>query len=393
LQVLLNPYIKKTMTKKTTFFFSALISWYLLTAGHSMQVLTALDHAAYLQSNLQIINSIIFYSLLFSIVLTYFALIKILSLQPPFATNLFIKPNLFYFIFLISLYSSVLVLTNSDHYLLNNIPFKIIEEGFNNLILLIAAIPPVKLPTAEEICFTPAKIYNDLTDPAVIRKMRAENKNKWGIYRITNKLNGKFYIGSSASLTNRLNKHYYSSTSISAGRGISILINAFKKNGMENFTFEIIEYCEIHTLAYLLEREQYYLDLLKPFYNILKIAGSSKGSKWTEEGKAKLSDGRRKGENSAWLGRKHSDETKLQMTLNNRKTTAIFCYVKNNLEITYGKKPNLNAEELKFYLKFNSMREASKHLDCPISGIQYALTNGTFYKSNYYFSKTELILN
>jgi predicted GIY-YIG superfamily endonuclease len=57
--------------------------------------------------------------------------------------------------------------------------------------------------------------------------MRAENKNKWGIYRITNKLNGKYYIGSSSSLTNRLfAKHYYSPTTTKAGRGNSVLINA-----------------------------------------------------------------------------------------------------------------------------------------------------------------------
>jgi len=41
--------------------------------------------------------------------------------------------------------------------------------------------------------------------------MRIYNKNKIKIYRIINKLNGKFYVGSSFSLTNRLNKHYYSS--------------------------------------------------------------------------------------------------------------------------------------------------------------------------------------
>lgn len=36
-----------------------------------------------------------------------------------------------------------------------------------------------------------------------------------------------------------------------------------------NFTLEILEHCES---SVLLEREQYYIDLLKPNYNILKIA-------------------------------------------------------------------------------------------------------------------------
>jgi hypothetical protein len=38
------------------------------------------------------------------------------------------------------------------------------------------------------------------------------------------------------------------------------------------------------------------------------------------------------------------------------------------------------------------MREASKHFNFPVSGIQYAVTNGNFYKSTYFFSKIELVL-
>ena len=36
------------------------------------------------------------------------------------------------------------------------------------------------------------------------------------------------------------------------------------------------------------EREQYYLDLLMPEYNILKVAGSSQGRKHSDEAKAKM---------------------------------------------------------------------------------------------------------
>ena len=46
------------------------------------------------------------------------------------------------------------------------------------------------------------------------------------------------------------------------------------KYGYFNFNLEILEYCNKELL---LEREQYYLDLYKPEYNICKIAGSSKG--------------------------------------------------------------------------------------------------------------------
>jgi hypothetical protein len=48
---------------------------------------------------------------------------------------------------------------------------------------------------------------------------------------------------------------------------------------------EILEYCEADIS---IEREQYYIDLLKPDYNILIIAGSSKGYKHTKEALQKI---------------------------------------------------------------------------------------------------------
>lgn len=47
--------------------------------------------------------------------------------------------------------------------------------------------------------------------------------------------------------------------------------SAFLKYGYSNFTLEILEYCESSEAVL---REQYYLDLLKPEYNILSTAGS-----------------------------------------------------------------------------------------------------------------------
>jgi group I intron endonuclease len=49
---------------------------------------------------------------------------------------------------------------------------------------------------------------------------------------------------------------------------------------------EILEYCDIEDV---LKREQYYLDLLKPSYNISPTAGSPRGYKHTEEAKLKMS--------------------------------------------------------------------------------------------------------
>lgn len=48
--------------------------------------------------------------------------------------------------------------------------------------------------------------------------------------------------------------------------------------GYDNFRLEILEYCDNNVL-----REQYYLDLLKPDYNILKTAYSLAGFKHSKE--------------------------------------------------------------------------------------------------------------
>jgi len=55
---------------------------------------------------------------------------------------------------------------------------------------------------------------------------------------------------------------------------------ALLKYGFSNFSLEILEYCSRYNL---LEREQYYLDNLKPDYNIVEKAGSTLGYKHTEE--------------------------------------------------------------------------------------------------------------
>ena len=66
---------------------------------------------------------------------------------------------------------------------------------------------------------------------------------------------------------------------------ISLIARAILKYGYANFQLEMLEYCDREKC---IEREQYYMDLLSPEYNILKIAGSSLGYKHTEETIAKM---------------------------------------------------------------------------------------------------------
>lgn len=91
-------------------------------------------------------------------------------------------------------------------------------------------------------------------------------------------MNGKVYIGSAVDLKNRWNKHRYTlDNNIHRNRHLQ---NAWDKYGEEYFEFVVIEYCEIEVL---IEREQFYLDLMKPDYNIRLIADSNLGIKLSEE--------------------------------------------------------------------------------------------------------------
>jgi len=112
-----------------------------------------------------------------------------------------------------------------------------------------------------------------------------ENKKKSGIYLWTNIINEKIYVGSSINLGNRF-KDYFNYSHISNPKiSNSNIHKALIKYGYSNFQLEIIEYCKIDNC---IEREQYYIDLLQPEYNILKFASSSKGYKHTKESIEKI---------------------------------------------------------------------------------------------------------
>ena len=83
-----------------------------------------------------------------------------------------------------------------------------------------------------------------------------------GIYRIINSVNGNIYIGSSVDLIRRRKQHFIAL--LNNKHFNNHLQSAYNKYGECNFEFEVIEdidFCE-DLQEKLLEREQYYLDLL-----------------------------------------------------------------------------------------------------------------------------------
>lgn len=85
-----------------------------------------------------------------------------------------------------------------------------------------------------------------------------------GIYKITNKINNKCYIGQSVDIYQRWDGHRSSSRPIEDGGDNFIIHNAIRKYGLNNFSFEIIEKTNPSQLN---EREKYWINYYDSYYN------------------------------------------------------------------------------------------------------------------------------
>lgn len=87
-----------------------------------------------------------------------------------------------------------------------------------------------------------------------------------GVYKITNTVTSDFYIGSSCDILRRWTQHRCPS---SWKRQLNIIMyKDMKKYGKNQFVLDIVEETDN-----LLEREQYFIDLLKPTYNANRAFG------------------------------------------------------------------------------------------------------------------------
>ncbi len=126
----------------------------------------------------------------------------------------------------------------------------------------------------EDIDFLLTTVAQKVQHPDVINKLiwteyvkpyldetfkRVNIEARPGIYKITNINSGKSYIGKSTDVKKRLTDHVKASVGI---RSISdqAIHHAILKDGLWNWTFEIVTYCEKDELNDL---EKYYIDFFK----------------------------------------------------------------------------------------------------------------------------------
>lgn len=107
------------------------------------------------------------------------------------------------------------------------------------------------------------------------------------IYRITNTVNGKFYIGQTIrELQDRWRHHCKD-----ARRGsLTHFHRAIRKYGTDAFSIEILEETSSDILD---DRERYWIAKLHPSYNMTEGGEGCRGVIWTEERRKKLSSVRK----------------------------------------------------------------------------------------------------
>lgn len=89
-----------------------------------------------------------------------------------------------------------------------------------------------------------------------------------GIYKITNTVTGDFYIGSSKDVKLRWMQHKRPSTWKKCPN--NQLYQDMQKYGLDKFVFEILEEVEVEKLK---EKEQEFIETLKPTYNQMNANG------------------------------------------------------------------------------------------------------------------------
>lgn len=85
-----------------------------------------------------------------------------------------------------------------------------------------------------------------------------------GIYRIINQCNNKSYIGKSKDLHVRLRAHHTEPFNSNADMYNSLIYRAIRKYGLDNFSFEVVEYCPEEQLN---EREKYWIAYFHTYIN------------------------------------------------------------------------------------------------------------------------------
>ena len=95
-----------------------------------------------------------------------------------------------------------------------------------------------------------------------------------GIYKVTNQINGKVYIGQSVDIKKRWGVHHRAYKDKAAPQYDCLFYRAIRKYGIENFIFEVIEECEKDQLD---RQEKYWIAYYNSFLDRTKGYNETSG--------------------------------------------------------------------------------------------------------------------
>lgn len=191
----------------------------------------------------------------------------------------------------------------------------------------------------------------------------------YDVYKITNKVNNKVYIGiTSKGISARWKEHIYS-----AEHGCPFkLHNAIRKYGKENFSIELIDFC--NSWEELTEKEQYYISEYKSLqdkfgYNMTEGGDGTFGRTHSEETKEKI---RQKA-----IGREVTEATRLKLSKAGKVITEAREAYRNSGNIgSSRRKPVLQyTKDGYFIAEYCGVNEASRLTGIHVTTLSNALKN------------------
>lgn len=141
-----------------------------------------------------------------------------------------------------------------------------------------------------------------------------------GVYKITNTINGKTYVGQSKNIEKRFYQHKWASQIKDTN-----LYKDIRELGVDAFKFEVIEECQVNELR---AKELHYIHLLNPFYNeignprkentkaLLRARGQEQWERMTDEEKQRVIKYNLKGRP---VGHEVSEETREKLRIARKK--------------------------------------------------------------------------
>lgn len=201
-------------------------------------------------------------------------------------------------------------------------------------------------------------------------QIKKKYKKVAGIYLWQNKTNGKCYIGRSANLFTRFENYFSMGYLTRVGNKMPIC-SALLKHGYGHFILYVLEVVPADRIDLLPHREDYFVTIVKPSYNIAKVLDRFVGQNHPRFGKVLAQEIRNK-ISKALTARKLSAVT-IENHRKGAKKKPVYCY---------------DAVSKELVISFESIRCMGRALDISTTLIYRKLDNDklfyTFYKEKNY---------